>query len=335
MGDYDKAIEEGEAALLVGRRGYEEYWGAACNIVSAYMAKGDPQQAIQKGESFLKGDIPEQARQNSYPSFLHNLGLAYLRLDDYAAAYGHFLQAFNFMVQCDELHNLSDFEANLVTVLSKVYDKRDDLADEIGLDLCDKSTIYRIIAELFYERGKYDRALYYCELGLNENPDTEWCSILQQKMENDLKANQLQLQKGTLKSKYLSSPFKSRFNFYMAMAYLQEKMNVSFGGGVLSSLARAKEINPHSADINLLESWHLYKQKKIEAALEVIDRGLQLDPEYARLWVNRAIYAMAADHHQDALYAIDKVLTLYPGYPYRNKIEAIKNAAKMSLSEDS
>ncbi len=334
-GDYDKTIEEGEAALSVGRRGYEEYWGAVCNIVSAYVAKGEIQQAIQKGESFLKGDIPEQAKQNSYPLVLHNLGLAYLRLDDYSAAYGHFLQAFNFMVQCNELHNLSDFEADLVTVLSKVYDEQDDFADKIGLDLHDRSTIYRILADLFYERGRYDRALYYCELGLNENPDTEWCAILQQKMKNNLEANQLQLQKGTLKSKYLSSPFKTRFNFYMAMAYLQEKMNVSFGGGVLSSLARAKNINPHSADINLLESWYLYKQRKIEAALEVIDRGLQLDPEYARLWVNRAIYAMAAGHHQDVLYAIDKVLTLYPGYPYRNKIEAIKNAAKMSLSEDS
>ena len=333
-GDYDKTIEEGEAALRVGQRGYEEYWGAACNIVSAYVAKGDLQQAIQKGESFLTGDIPEQAKQNSYPSFLHNMGLAYLRLDDYAAAYGHFLQAFNFMVRCNELPNLSDFEADLVAVLSKVYDKRNDLAEEIGLDLHDRSTIYRILADLFYERGRYNRALYYCKLGLNENPDTEWCAILQQKMENNLKANQLQLQKGTLKSKYLSYPFKSRFNFYMAMAYLQEKMNVSLGGGVLSCLARAKEINPHSADINLLESWYLYKRKKIKAALEVIDRGLQLDPEYARLWVNRAIYAMAAGYHQDTLYAIDKVLTLYPDYPYRNKIEAIKNAAKMSLSED-
>lgn len=334
-GDYDKTIDEGEVALSVGRRGYEEYWGAACNIVSAYVAKGEIQQAVQKGESFLKGDIPEQAKQNDYPLVLHNLGLAYLQLDDYSAAFGHFLQAFNFMVQCNELPYLANIEADLVNVLSKVYDERDGLADEIGLDLCDKSTIYRIIAKLFYARGKYDRALCYCELGLNENPDAEWCSILQQKMENDLKANKLQLQKGTLKSKYLSSPFKSRFNFYMAMAYLQEKMNVSFGGGVLSSLSRAKNINPHSADINLLESWHLYKQKKIEAALDVIDRGIQLDPEYARLWVNRAIYAMAAGHHQDALYAIDKVLTLYPGYPYRNKIEAIKNAAKMSLSEDS
>ena len=334
-GDYDKTIEEGEAALLVGRRGYEEYWGAACNIVSAYVAKGDIQQAIQKGESFLKGDIPEQAKQNSYPLVLHNLGLAYLQLDDYSAAYGHFLQAFNFMVQCGELPNLSNFEADLVTVLSKVYDERDDFADEIGLDLCDKSTIYRIIADLFYDRGKYDRALYYCEFGLKENPDSQWCFILQKKIEEAFTANQQQLRKGTLKSKYLHSPFKSHFNFYMAMAYLQEKMNVSFGRGVLFYLARANEINPLSADTYLLESWHLYRQEKIEAALEVIDRGIQLDPEYARLWVNRAIYALTAGHNQDALYAANKVLTLYPGYPYRNKIEAIKNAAKMSLNEDS
>ena len=283
----------------------------------------------------MPGDIPEQVKQNSYPLVLSNLGLAYLRLGDYSAAYGHFLQAFNFMLQCDELPYLSDFEAHMVNVLSKIYDERDDLADEIGLDLYDQSSIYRIIADLFYERGKYDRALYYCEWGLNENPDIEWCAILQQKMENDLKANQLQLQKGTLKSKYLCSPFKSRFNFYMAMAYLQEKMNISFGGGVLSSLARAKDINPYSADTYLLESWHLYKQTKFESALEVIDQGIQLDPEYARLWVNRAIYALTVGHHQDALYAANKVLTLYPGYPYRNKIEAIKNAAEMGLSEDS
>ena len=335
VGAYDKTIDEGEAALLVGQRGYEEYWGAVCNIVSAYIAKGDIQEAIQKGESFLRGNIPERAKQNSYPLVLHNLGMAYLRSDDYSAAYSHFLQAFDFMVQCDKLHNLSDFEADLVTVLSKVYDEQDDLAEEIGLDLNDKSTIYRILAELFYERGRFDRALYYCEWGLNENPDTEWCAILQQKIENDLEANQLQLERGTLKSKYLSFPFHSRFNFYMTIAYLQEKMNLSFGGGVLFSLARAKEINPLSTDINLLESWYLYKQKKIDAALEVIDRGIQLDPGYARLWVNRAIYALTAGYHQEALYAANKVLILYPGYPYRNKIEAIKNAAEMGLNKDS
>ena len=335
-GDYDKTIEESELAIRVGQKGYEEYWAAACNIISAYIIQGDLQQAIQKGESFLTGDnIPEQAKQNAYPLVLRNLGIAYLRSGDYSAAYSFFLRAFNFMLQCDRLHNLSDFEDSLVDLLVKVYDEKDDFAGKIGLDLNDKSTVYCKIADLLYERGRLDRTLYYCEKGLNVNPAAEWCSILRQKIEYDLQANQRQLKKGTLKSKYLHSPFNSWFNFYMAMAYLQEKMNVPFFGGVQSSLDRAKALNPLSADINLLESWHLFKQKKTEAALEIIDRGIEIEPEYARLWVNRAIYAISAGHNHEALFAVNQVLKLYPGYPYRKKIEAIKKAAEMNIAENS
>ena len=327
IGDYDRAIVEAEQAITLGKQHHEEYWVSACNIISAYVAKGNIEQAVSEGERLIQ-DAPSQAKQNAYPLVLHNLGDAYLKSGDYTAAYNTFLKALDFMCRCDDLPYLPAIENDMLTVLHKVNKSRDKVAKNLGLELGSKASIYAEMALLTYECDRLDRALYYCDLGLREDSASLQCNEIKNKVKVVSAANELQQQKGTLKNKYLYHPVQSRFNLFMVTAYLIERMDISVDMLLDYCLNQAERLNHDSPDVYLLRSWNLYQKKDYEEALKQIDEGIQLDPEYAHLWVNRGIYALAVGKVQVALSSFKKSLSLYPGYPHKDKVMAMITAAE-------
>ena len=327
VGKYNQALAEAELALTYGRPGNEEYWAAASNIIFSHKAKGELIQAISKGKELLL-NAPKNAKQNSYPVFLINLGKAYVEIDDYRSAYDLFLQARRFLNHWQKQSYLSVTESSIMLLLQKIIAKQDGLICELGLQPDDHATIYGHMAFLSFESGQYEKALGYCKLGLDKNLASEKCNSLQTQIKMILAANKLQQQKGTLKDKYFFNPFQSRFNYFMAMAYLIEKMDIPVDGLLAYCLNQAERLNSDSPDVHLLRSWQFYQKKNYEEALKQIDRGIQLDPEYAHLWINRGIYALADGQGKVALSAFKKSLSLYPGYPHKNKVIAMITAAE-------
>ncbi len=330
VGDYDQAIAEAESALIHGEKGNEEYWVAASNIISAYNSKGEPEKAISRGEELLQS-APPQAKKNSYPVFLHNLGNVYSEQGDYRSAYNLYTKALAFIGRCNKMTFKSVIEpaveVDITLLLQRLSGVQNDLTKELNLNPGDATAVDSWMASYYFDLRKYDRALYYCKQGLAKEAASEKCRVLQDKIELMSAANQIQEQKGTLKHKYFYRPFKSRYNFLMATAFIIEKMKMPLNGLLQYCLNEAGNINFTSPDVHLLKSWYFYQQKKYVAALENIDQGIKLDPEFAQLWVNRGIYALAAGQEQVAHSAFQKALLLYPGYPNREKLLVLMKAA--------
>jgi len=98
-------------------------------------------------------------------------------------------------------------------------------------------------------------------------------------------------------------------------------------------LQQAETLNDGSPDLYIVKSWYFYKLGDYAKALEIVDLGIKLKPDYAKLWVNRGIYALAA-RSSDAYNAFNKALTLYPGYPHRAKILAMQSLAEELLDQN-
>jgi len=258
-----------------------------------------------------------------------NMGSLYVLKENYSKAYKFYLKALDFSVHCSQLPYLSSqVESNIINLLRVVANKDKVLADELKLNLNDLASVACHIGRLYFDYGKNSKALDFCQLGLSENPKSSECLKLKDKINLVIAKNKIQKQKGTLKEKYFFHPFRSRFNLVMAISYWLEKNNF-FDNLLLSyCLCQAEMLDPDSTDLLLLKSWSSYKQGKYKKALSQIDRGINLDPEHASLWVNRGIYSLAVNHAKDAVFALRKALVLYPGSPQKDKVKAVLAAAK-------
>ena len=112
-----------------------------------------------------------------------------------------------------------------------------------------------------------------------------------------------------------------------------EKYNIPGDSFLQYCLKRVEALNESSPDVYIVKSWYFYTLGQYTRALEIIDQGIKLNSNYAKLWVNRGIYALAIKS-SDAFDAFNKALSLYPGYPHRKKILAMQSLAEELIGEN-
>jgi tetratricopeptide (TPR) repeat protein len=334
IGEYDKAIDESEKAISLGKKGYEEYWVSASNIISSKANKGDYQKAIERGEKLLQ-EAPSWAKKNSYWSFLIKMGDIYLHEGKILLAYNRFLQSLSFLSICEDMPYKPLVETKIITCLRKTVEIGGETAKKLNIDVNSPVAIPEKMAGIFFSLNDYGQTLKYCQIVLNEYPDSKKCKMIKQTIENIKLANNKQKDKGTLKSKYVFHAFTSKFNFCMAAAFILEKSDVPANNLIDFLLTKAKESYPDSPDIYILSSWLLYKNCKFDAAIEEIDQAIILDPNFAQPWVNRGLYFLAKGCGEEAVAAFQTALKMYPGYPHKNKLLGMIRAAEKIGSSDS
>jgi tetratricopeptide (TPR) repeat protein len=190
-GKYDKAIKEAEIAISLGKKGYEEYWVATCNIVASLIAKKHFEQAIKRGEQLLN-HAPADAKKGAYPFFLANLGTAYRYEKRYDLAYDTFYNGLKYLKFCDSLYMLM-LEMKMLGLVREISQNDENLAKELLIDGDDAACIDGKMADIFFSLRDYDRAMKYCQKGLSKNPGSSECIKIKQNMEdigvgNNLKA---------------------------------------------------------------------------------------------------------------------------------------------------
>ncbi len=334
QGKYDEAIKESEKAISLGKKGYEVYWTAAANLLVSLTRAKSTQTAIERGELLLK-KAPEGAKLNAYPTFLHNLGGVYLKASQYQKAFNIFMKGFIFAIQNKNKEYwqqfVNKFANDIIFTLAK--SDKEKRALDLGIkslpdiDL-QKLSPYEKMAAISLSCGEVELAsnLYrkYIESHKEAEKKELWLKITKIKH-----LNQIQKQKGTLKTKYFLHPFASKFNFYMATAYFlaKKKIPCDFLIGYLLNLAEIQQ--PNNVDVALMRSWQLYQNSKIEDAIHEIDKAIKIDNQYAQLWVNRGLYCLDAGRYGEALAAFSKVTELYPGYPKKQKLKFMINIAEI------
>lgn len=331
-GEYQKALDEGEKTINLGIKGYEEYWVAACDIVGSLTKMGEPEKAAKRGELLLE-EAPERAKKNSYPLFIFNIGEAYFLDSEYQLAFNCFLNGYKLCYRND-LPQVAGFEQSMARALNAGLEQ--EFQFDPGMKLNRENLDIAVdekMAQIFFKLNNYDLALKYTEKVMLKD-DT---SLVAEKMRNEIKqislSNKQQKVLGTLKEKYFSHPFASQFNFFMALSYVLEKYDIPADRFLRYCLRQAEALNDSSPDLYIIKSWYFYKLEEYAKAVEVIDQGIKLKPDYAKLWVNRGIYALALKS-SDAYDNFNKALTLYPGYPHRAKILAMQSLAEELIDKN-
>lgn len=328
-GEYEKALEEAEKAISLGVKGYEEYWVSACDIVDSLTKMGEYEKAVNRGELLLE-EAPVEAKKNSYSLFLFNLGEAYLAEREFQSAFDYFLKGYKFCYRND-LPEAVGFEQSMISALRTglQQDFQFDSSMKINTGNLDIAVDEKM-AEIFFDLNNFNAALHYAKKVLEIDDKVLSSLKLKKEIERILAANNEQKNMGTLKEKYFFHPFKNRFHFYMALCYAMEKYKIPGDVFLRYCLGRAETFKDGSPDIYIVSSWYFYQRGENRRALEIIDQGIKLNPKYARLWINRGIYALA-DKNREALVDFDKALSLYPGYPHRKKLLAMQELAEKMM----
>ncbi len=328
-GEYEESIAEGEEALALGIKGYEVYWVAASNIISCLSRQGKNKDAIARAKMFLDQAQP-WALNKAYSLFLCSLGNIYLQEQEYQLAVENYVKGLKFCLDYS-LPYSSTFEANIGSAWDEGLKDGYVFKPIAGLSAHVAPTADEELAEIFFKLDRDDQSLEYCHKALLKNPSSPLCCRIKGKIEKIQLANEIQQQKGTIRSKYFKHPFASKFNFYMATAYVLMKAGLQ-GSSVTYVIHEAEKIAPENVDVSLLKSWMLFKNGLFATAINEIDNAIDRDQDYAQLWINKGIYTLAVHENIEALSAFNKAMELYPACPHGKQVEAMIIAVEKGLA---
>jgi len=332
-GEYESALQEAQKSISLGIKGYEEYWVASCDIISSLSRMNRFQEAVSQGESLLRRS-PKGAKKNSYPLFLYDLGQAYVSKKDFQSAFNYFVKGYKIAYENDLPLKLN-FEIAMAGTLKVGLLQGYQFSP--GLSINQKNpdvAVEETLAQVFFKLNNLDLARKYVEQTFAKDKNSMLALNLKKAIGQIVEANGKQKSIGTLKEKYLFHPFSSKFNFFMAVCILLEKNSFSENAILQYSLRQVETLDVTAPDVYIVKSWYYYRLKKYDKALEVINYGLKLQPDYAQLWVNRGIYALAAKNDNEAQVSLKKALQLYPNHPHRKKILVMQKLANKMLDQN-
>jgi tetratricopeptide (TPR) repeat protein len=166
------------------------------------------------------------------------------------------------------------------------------------------------------------RDLYHEALLLNPD-DAESRNRLDQILAED-RLDAIQMEKKNFKEKYVRHPF-TPFNFCMAGAFLIKKSQQAASLDALGEtlLDYAEHLKPDSPDVHLLRGWYHHDRGEAKEAVLAAKRALEIDPDYASIWMGLGFFSMKANQPEQAIEAFQKTLDLFPHGPNRAEILAI------------
>lgn len=329
-GEYEESMAEGEKALALGKKGYEVYWVAASNIISCLSCQGKNKDAIDRAKMFLDQAQPWELNK-AFSLFLCQLGNIYLQEQEYQLAVENYVKGLKFCLDYS-LPYFSTFEANIGNAWREGLKDGYAFKPIAGLSAHVAPTADEELAEIFFKLDRDNQSLKYCHKALLKNPSSALCRRIKEKIEKIQLANEIQQQKGTIRSKYFKHPFASRFNFYMATSYVLMKAGLN-SSVVKYTIHTAEKIDPDNVDVSLLKSWVLYENKLYTDAINEIDNAIAKSQDYAQLWINRGIYTLAAHKNSEALVAFKRALELYPASPHVKQVESLIIVAEKGLTK--
>lgn len=319
---YQESVDAATRALALGVRGYECNAVAMNAIVIGLGAMDRVDEAISRGEDFLK-DFKVGWDASALPMIHMNLARLYEPRGELDKAYSHIIQT----IELNEgPGRVTDLYPNIYGLLAKVV----IAADEKSVDL-DGSGPVRLegehpgtwIARHLTERGRYQFTEKLLEARVLTDPDDEVARKLLDDIRERSQSNAIQMAKGSFKQKYLYRP-SSLFNVCMAASYLifENEVPVLWGVGKWA-LDEALKIKPDSPDAVLLLAWCHYRQKEMTEAIASARRATELDPRFSKAWLGLGLFLREKGESSQAVAAFEKVLELYPDYPQKSLLEQL------------
>jgi tetratricopeptide (TPR) repeat protein len=172
----------------------------------------------------------------------------------------------------------------------------------------------------------YSQAKSLLQESVAENPQDQTTHQMLENMTRGKDRSQLEKERWSFWRKYVLHPY-SRFNLCMTAAYLARTTElphtlVQLAEGLLDY---ALQLNPDSADANLLKGWYHFQRDENAQAIELARKTLELEPESARAWLGLGFFLAKAGNNSEAIAAFHKVLEIYPLCPARAAVSDMMN----------
>jgi tetratricopeptide (TPR) repeat protein len=331
----EEAIKYGEKAIEMSKKGHETTILAQNAITIALIKLGKTDEAIQRSEKVLKGNLRE-LDGDAVPNLCLNTAQAYVAQKKPRDAYRWTLNALQYVQLTDNSHYKKGMvESGLLAISSQFGLQEAGLHPEGVANPGDLPPALQI-AMVFKEHGEEQYAREIIEREYAKDPgDPRLRTEIENFQKEDAKNS---AQKGNWESfqKYVRNPF-SRFNFDMAVALLvQEKHLPKFFQNIGERrLDAALEISPDSRDAWLLKGWYLYNQDDAGHAVEAVRKVLEGDPENSNAWLALGFFLAKGGDADGSVAAFEKVIELYPGYPKRTVVEDLCRGLRQGKSIES
>jgi tetratricopeptide (TPR) repeat protein len=189
-----------------------------------------------------------------------------------------------------------------------VEDEKKQLADLTGaIELQpDKWDYYRLRAEHYYGKKKYDDALNDVDKALKLDPDQAAANELRGMVLLGLDKYDEALKSFDRSSELVPEaplPYQHRGELYRQKGDLQK---------ALEQLTKALELQPGSAITLMVRAGVYYELKETDKALEDVEQAIKLEPTRAQPHLMKAEILAATNHIDQAIASLEKLLQVAP-----------------------
>ena len=322
VGRYEEAIKYAEKAIELGRKGREDAVLAQNAITIALIKLGKIDEAIERGEEFIKDKV-SGVDGDSLPNLCLNVAQACIAEKKPEDAYRWTLEALKYVQRTDNSPYKKDLvESDPAGNLFPVRPAGESISTMTAPPIRETCRRQLWVAMEFKKHGEEQYAREIIEREYAKDPGDPHLRAAFEDLKKEDAQNRAQKEKWNSFQKYVRNPF-SRFNFDMAVAYLvQEKHLPKFFQDLGERrLDAALEISPDSRDARLLKGWYFYNRDDAEHAVEAARKALEGDPENSNAWLALGFFLAKAGDTDGAVAAFEKVIELYPGYSRRALVE--------------
>ncbi|MGA2400191.1 MAG: hypothetical protein ABSG91_00605 [Syntrophobacteraceae bacterium] len=319
-GRYEEAVKYAEKSIELGRKGREADALAQNAMTVALMKLAKTDEAIERGEEFLRTRASDVEASN-LPHICLNVAQCYINGKKPIEAYRLALEALKYVQQTDNSsYKKTLVEVALLAIFSKFGPREVDPGYEGAPDPEDLPTAMQV-AMVFKKHGEDQYAREIIDREYANAPGDPRLRAAFEDLQKEEAQNCAQKEKWDFQ-KYVRNPF-SRFNLDMAAAYLVQLKQLPkfFQDLGERRLDAALEISPDSRDAQLLKGWYFYNRDDAEHAVQAAQRAIQGDLENSNTWLALGFFLAKAGDSEGAVAAFEKVIELYPGYSRRDIVE--------------
>lgn len=317
---YEESIQYFEKAIAESQHGNENYLDSTGNILASLSELGKPEEAIKRGEKFLK-EMPEGINLAFYTKYLANLGTLHITAGNFDLAYEYTIMALRLEPAADN----NSLIYRMSYVLNMIYDNSryrefyklektgDQTADvmlkmaQIAMDVRDYGKAFDLITSVEKTKpgNQYSKKLlsrYQHEINLNKAAQ----------LDSTLEAAQLYKHDFRYRLYIISSRFI--LNHYPPLDRLAGRF-----------LQEALKRYPDDPFVVLyLSRWYAEKGRQTEA-LDMIEKTLLNHPNFIPLLERAGRFYLTNSLKEKQLKTYRKILSLYPGVGAWNQYESALN----------
>ena len=313
-----------EEALIILEKGFEldkpdgeESLSIVNNIMVALSEMGRFEEGIDRGEQFIK-ESPPRLDVSFMGNFLYNLGVLYMRSDQYEYAFDAFIASF-----------MADAEADyaikaIVELLSKYYDDPDarQVLGMNGEEGDQNIAVYVRLAEIMYDFRQYDAALGYLSISRQKAVNTSKAKEIFSKIQEKRKEKIVRQKEFAINNHV---PYKQnatyRTSLYLADFIEKHYTPLHFFAGWL--IRKADQLEPDDPFVALYLSRWLMKENNVDATLDVLSNSIEKHPDFVPILDMYAQVLQRVKREKEMANVLSHILNIYHGHPKWKKYEKL------------